>query len=99
MRCCVKKPADRIQSAVHLVELLEFEWAILKTTSDDVPTVCQIEGRKQTVRNRWIASGVGATFLTLGLLGGSFLAHRDASPVPAGATAPSVEPGATLSST
>jgi serine/threonine protein kinase len=71
-----KKPADRIQTAAHLAELLEFEWALLKTTSDDVPTVCEIEHRKQTIRNRWIAVAVGATFLTLGLLGGWLMSNR-----------------------
>ena len=96
-RLLAKKPADRIQSAALLVELLEFEWAILKTTSDDVPTVCQIEERKQTIRNRWIASGVGATFLTLGLLGGWFLANRNGTPAPIGVTASAVEPVAALS--
>lgn len=71
-----KKPADRIQTATQLAELLEFEWALLKTTSDDVPTVCAIEQRKRTVRNRWIALAVGATFLGLGLLGGWLISGR-----------------------
>jgi serine/threonine protein kinase len=96
-RLLAKKPADRIQSAALLVELLEFEWALLKTTSDDVPTVCQVEVRKQTIRNRWIATGVGATFLTLGLLGGWFLAHRDGAPATADAPAAAVKPLAVLS--
>jgi WD40 repeat protein len=96
-RLLAKKPAERIQSAALLVELLEFEWAILKTTSEDVPTVCQVEERKRTIRNRWIASGVGATFLTLGLLGGWFLANRNGTPAPLGAAASAVEPVAALS--
>lgn len=99
-RLLAKKPDERIQSATQLVELLEFEWAILKTTSDDVPVVCQIEQRKRTVRNRWIATAVGATFLALGLFGGWFLAHRDNPPVPAGAAGALVsaaEPIAVLS--
>ncbi|MGE5193793.1 MAG: protein kinase domain-containing protein, partial [Deltaproteobacteria bacterium] len=96
-RLLAKKPADRIQSAAMLAELLEFQWALLKTTSDDVPAVCEIEERKQTIRNRWIAAGVGATFLALGLLGGRFLAnHDDRSPAPAGAPASSAEPVAVL---
>ncbi|HMF09740.1 MAG TPA: serine/threonine-protein kinase, partial [Thermoanaerobaculia bacterium] len=77
-RLLAKDPADRFQSAAHLAELLEFQWALLKTTSDDVPTVCQIEERKRTIRTRWIFGGVGATFLALGLLGGWFLRDRDA---------------------
>jgi serine/threonine protein kinase len=98
-----KKPADRIQTAAHLAELLDYEWALLKTTSEDVPTVCAIEERKRTIRNRWIAAGVAATFLTLGLLGGMFLANRNGtgSALPAvAAVAPAVssaEPLAVLS--
>ncbi len=76
-----KKPGDRIQSATHLAELFEFEWALMKTSSEDVPTVCKIEQAKRTRRNRWIAAGVGATFLALGLLAGSFFSkHHDATP-------------------
>jgi serine/threonine protein kinase len=90
-----KKPSDRIQSATHLVELLEFESALLKTTSDDVPTVCVIEQRKRVVRNRWIAVGVAATFLALGLMGGSLLSNRGGSPVAARVS--SAEPVAVLS--
>src|SRR4029450_3080989 len=71
-RLLAKKPADRIQTAAHLAELLEFEWALLKTTSAGLPAGCEIEERKQRIRNRWIAAGVGATFLSLGLLGGYF---------------------------
>ncbi len=94
-----KKPADRIQTAAHLAELLEFEWALMKTSSEDVPTVCKIEQRKRTIRNRWIAVAVGATFLGLGLLGGWFLAHRDGPdcpPAPAGAVVSDAEPMAVL---
>ncbi len=80
-RLLAKKPADRVQTAAQLAELLEFEWALLKTTSDDVPTVCAIEQRKRTVRNRWIAAAVGTTFLALGLLGGWLLSNRDGSAV------------------
>ncbi len=42
-RLLAKKPADRIQSAAQLAELLDFEWALMKTSSEDVPTVCKIE--------------------------------------------------------
>ncbi len=93
-RLLAKKPADRIQSAAQLAELLEFEWALMKTSTEDVPTICQVEQRKRTRRNRMIAAGVGATFLTLGLLGGMFLAgrHRQTGPIPSDA-----EPQAVLS--
>lgn len=96
-RLLAKRPADRIQSAPHLAELLEFQWALLKTTSEDVPTVCQIEERKRTLRNRWIVVAVGATFLTLGLLGGRFLAHRNGPAGVAAAITSAAEPVAVLS--
>jgi len=96
-RLLAKKPVDRIQSAAHLAELLEFEWALLKTTSEDVPVVCQIEQRKRTLRNRWIAAAVGATFLSLGLFGGWFLAHRGAPTAAAVEEVSSAEPVAVLS--
>ena len=75
-----KKPEDRIQTAAHLAELLDYEWALMKTSSDDVPAVCQIAIRKRTRRNRRIAVAVGATFLTLGLLVGAFFANRGTTP-------------------
>ena len=97
-----KKPADRIQTAAHLAELLEFQWALLKTTSEDVPTVCAIEQRKRTIRNRIIAAAVAVTFLTVGLLGGMYFANRGATPGGSAATAApelksSAEPVAVLS--
>ncbi|HVX60016.1 MAG TPA: serine/threonine-protein kinase [Pirellulales bacterium] len=93
-RLLAKKPADRIPTAAQLAELFDFEWALLKTTSEDVPTVCQVAARKRTLRNRWIAAGVGATFLALGLLGGSLLGNRSASGV---AAVSSAEPVAVFS--
>lgn len=84
-----KKPADRMQSATHLVELLDFHWALMKTTSEDVPTVCVIEARKEQIRNRWIAASIGAGFLALGLFGGIFLASRHGgAPVVTSSAAP-----------
>ena len=78
-RLLAKKPADRIQSANHLAELFEFQLALMKTSSEEVPTVCKIEQARRARRNRWIAAGVGATFLSLGLLGGSFFSDRNAA--------------------
>jgi WD40 repeat protein len=75
-RLLAKKPEDRIQNAAQLAELLEYEWALMKTTSDEVPQVCEIEARREAIRNRWIAAAIGAVFLTLGILGGLFLANR-----------------------
>ncbi len=89
-----KKPADRLQSATHLVELLDFQWALLQTTSDDLPTVCVIEQKKRLTRNRWIAAIIGVVFLSLGLVGGIFLANR---PGTTAAAASSAEPIAVLS--
>jgi len=89
-----KKPADRIQTAAQLAELLDFQWALMKTSSEDVPEVCEIEARKRTMRHRWIAGAVGAAFLAVGLLGGSFLANRS-GPTPVARS--SDEPLAVLS--
>ncbi|HXT58088.1 MAG TPA: WD40 repeat domain-containing serine/threonine-protein kinase, partial [Pirellulales bacterium] len=77
-RLLAKKPADRIPSAAQLAELFDFEWALMKTSSEDVPTVCQVAAKRRATRNRWIAGAVGAVFLSLGLLGGKFLANRPA---------------------
>jgi serine/threonine protein kinase len=101
-RLLAKKPAERIQTAAHLAELFDFQWALMKTASDNVPTVCAIEERKRTIRNRWVAGGVGATFLALGLFGGRYLSHRDSSipapPTSAGSPAVSdAKPAAVLS--
>ena len=98
-RLLAKRPADRIQSATHLAELFEFEWALMKTSSEDVPTVCKIEQARRARRNRWIATGVGATFLSLGLFAGSFFSDRhlpnDSSSAPVAAS--TAEPLAVLS--
>jgi eukaryotic-like serine/threonine-protein kinase len=98
-RLLAKKPADRIQTAAQLAELLEFQWALMKATSEDVPQVCQIEARKEAIRNRWIAAGIGAAFLTLGVLGGLYLAPRGQPATNGGPpmTASSAEPAAVLS--
>ncbi|HVC95863.1 MAG TPA: serine/threonine-protein kinase [Pirellulales bacterium] len=94
-RLLAKKPADRIPSAAQLAELLDYEWALMKTsTSEDVPTVCQEAQKKRTIRNRSIAAAVGATFLAVGLLGGKFLSKN--SGLPASAVS-SAEPANVLS--
>lgn len=73
-RLLAKKPEDRIQSAEHLAELLEFQLALMRT-SEDVPTVCKIEQAKQRKRNRRIATVIGAGFLTIGLLVGMLITN------------------------
>jgi serine/threonine protein kinase len=94
-RLLAKKPADRIQTAAHLAELFEFEWALMKTSSEDVPTVCEIEERRRVRRSRAIAIAVSVAFLALGLLCGLMLAPRGNSSSPV--TASSAEPAAVLS--
>ncbi|WP_010584477.1 WD40 repeat domain-containing serine/threonine protein kinase [Schlesneria paludicola] len=95
-----KKPEDRIQTAHHLAELLEFHLALMKT-SEDLPTVCKIEQEKESKRNRRIAVAIGAVFSLLGLFGGVFLANRgwvpNGRPGPSVAVTSGVEPLAVLS--
>ncbi len=74
-----KKPNDRIQTAAQLAELLEFQWALMKTSSEEIPQVCEIEQRKQKIRNRWIAAGISAAFLSIGLLAGAVFFNRGGS--------------------
>jgi eukaryotic-like serine/threonine-protein kinase len=95
-RLLAKKPADRIQSAAHVAELFEFEWALMKTTSEDVPTVCEVEQRRRVRRSRMTAVAVGLASLALGLLGGMYLAPRG-GPAPAATAVSSAEPQAVLS--
>ncbi|MGH7140096.1 MAG: WD40 repeat domain-containing serine/threonine protein kinase, partial [Pirellulales bacterium] len=82
-RLLAKKPDDRIQSAAHLAELLDYEWALMKTSSEEVPTVCEEAAKQRAARTRWLAGGVGALFLALGLFGGKFLARNSGLPAQA----------------
>lgn len=96
-----KKPADRYDSATDLAEVLEYHWAHLKTSSEELPAVCQVELRRRRVRNRVVIGAVGAALLAIGLLvgsmmsGGGFFGGRTAA-VPAAAKS-SAEPVAVLS--
>ncbi len=97
-RLLAKNPADRIQSATHLAELLEFQLALMKT-SEDLPTVCKIEAAKEAKRNRLIGTAIGVSFLAVGLMAGIFLANRpkpEVAVVPADAP-PEIKPVAILS--
>src|SRR5204862_7196966 len=58
-----KKPEDRYQSAADLAEVLDFHWTHLRTSSADMPAVCQVELKARAVRNRWIFAGVTAAVL------------------------------------
>lgn len=94
-----KKPENRIQTAAHLAELLDYEWALMKATSEEVPTVCKIEQQKQNRRNWMLGMGIGTVFLGLGMLVGSrFMNGRSSSPpaVGAGALVSSANPVAVL---
>lgn len=78
-----KKPEQRIQTAAQLAELFDFEWALLKTSSDDVPEVCEIEQRKQRRRNRLLAGVIAAAALGIGLLAGALLRSPSTTTEPA----------------
>ena len=102
-RLLAKDPADRIQSATHVAELLEYQYAMMKTF-EDVPTVCQIEESRQRVRQRWTMGLIGSGFLTIGLLFGMLLANRSKTSTSADssistlvAATPTTEPIAVLS--
>lgn len=91
-RLLAKRPDDRIQTAAHLAELFEFQWALMKATSEDVPTVCAIEQRKRTIRNRWIATAIGSAFLAVGLLAGRYFLPERAAVIPVVPEAQSTAP-------
>ncbi len=65
-----KKPADRYQTATDLVEVLEYAWAHLITSTGDLPAVCQVEMKRRSTRNRVILGAIGSVVLVVGLLGG-----------------------------
>jgi WD40 repeat protein len=92
-----KKPDDRYQTATDLAEVLEFHWAHLKTSSDELPGVCQQEIKRRSWRNRAILIGACAAVLLFGLgaglLGGMFLPGRSTTTTPTS----SAEPVAVLS--
>ena len=80
-----KKPADRFQTATDLAEVLEYHWAHLKTSSDELPAVCQVELKRRSSRHRLILGVIGTAVLAAGLLGGvlfsgMFLPGRGAVP-------------------
>ena len=87
-----KKPADRYDSATDLAEVLEYHWAHLKTSSEELPGVCQVELRKRRIRNRIIIAAVGTTLLALGLLLGMFFNRENLG----GTAKSSAEPVAVL---
>jgi serine/threonine protein kinase len=89
-----KKPADRFQRASDLAEVLEYYWTQIKSSSDELPTVCKEEIKRRSTRHRLTIASLGAGLLTLGVLGGMLLPRMTgstASPIS------SAEPAAVLS--
>jgi len=77
-----KKPENRYQSASDLAEVLEYAWARMRSSSDELPTVCQQEQRQRRIRTGIIISAIGAGMLALGLLAGAFLPRAATTPSP-----------------
>ncbi len=75
-----KKPEDRYQSASDLAEVLEYTWTRIRSSSDELPAVCQVEQNQRRKRTRIVIAGVGAAFLALGLLAGILLPWRAGTP-------------------
>jgi WD40 repeat protein len=75
-----KKPADRYQSAADLAEVLEYAWARMRSSSHELPSVCQQEMKQRRTRNRIVFGVVGAGLLALGLVAGMFLSRGTNSP-------------------
>jgi serine/threonine protein kinase len=90
-----KKPEDRYQSAADLVEVLEYAWASMRSSSAELPTVCQEELKQRAKRTRVMFVATGAALLVVGLLAGMFLPK--VIDLPKGLTA-AVEPAAVLAS-
>lgn len=89
-----KKPEDRYQSAADVAEVLEYAWTRMRTSSDELPSVCQEEMKQRRMRKRFVVAGVAAAMLALGLLAGAFLPRRSNGPAEA---VSSGEPVAVLS--
>jgi serine/threonine protein kinase len=68
-----KKPEDRYQSATDLAEVLEFHWTHLKTSSGELPNVCQVELRQRRKRNTIIMGISAVALVAVGLLAGMLL--------------------------
>lgn len=67
-----KKPEDRYQSATDLAEVLEYQWAHMKTSSEELPAVCVEEVRRRSVRHRLFLAVMGSALLVMGLFAGMF---------------------------
>src|SRR5262249_15841959 len=58
-----KKPQDRYQSAADLAEVLDYVWARMRSSADQLPAVCQQELQQRRTRNRLVIGSVGAALL------------------------------------
>jgi serine/threonine protein kinase len=68
-----KKPEDRYQSAADVAEVLEYAWTRMRTSSDELPSVCQQEMKQRRIRKRFVIAGIAAAMLSLGILAGMFI--------------------------
>jgi WD40 repeat protein len=68
-----KKPEDRYQTAADLAEVLEYVWTQMKSSTAELPAVCQEELKRRSIRHRLIIGGIGAGLLVMGVLAGMFL--------------------------
>lgn len=75
-----KKPEDRYQSAADVVEVLDYAWTKMRSSSDELPAVCQQEMKERRTRSRVVVASVAAAFLLVGLLAGIFVPWRAMSP-------------------
>jgi serine/threonine protein kinase len=89
-----KRPEDRYQSAADLVEVMEYAWVRMRSSSDKLPAVCQQELNQRKTRGRLVVAVVGVTLLLVGLVAGMFLPRWNSSSV---APVSSAEPIAVLS--
>lgn len=75
-----KRPEDRYQTATDVAEVLEYAWTRIKSSSDELPTVCQQEIKHRRRRTQIVIASVGVVFLLVGLLAGMFVPWRSAPP-------------------
>jgi WD40 repeat protein len=75
-----KRPEDRYQSVADVVEVLEYAWTQMRTSSDELPAVYQQEMKQRRTRSRVVVASVAAAFLLVGLLAGILVPWRAITP-------------------